>query len=114
MFNNNTDIDTEEEGSSSSRGAKGSLRDRLISILFRKRYEKFRLQREFYTKNNIEKKINYIKTIKDFDIDKVDKLDNEDKKVIKKLDFIIPVIPLEQKKVDIYIIIPLAFRAQPF
>ena len=104
MFNNNnTDIDTEEEGSSSSRGAKGSLRDRLISILFRKRYEKFRLQREFYTKNNIEKKINYIKKIKDFDIDKVDKLDNEDKKVIKKLDFIIPVIPLEQKKVDIYI-----------
>ena len=103
MFNNNTDIDTEEEGSTSGRGAKGSLRDRLISILFRKRYEKFRLQREFYTKNNIEKKINYIKTIKDFDIDKVDKLDNEDKKVIKKLDFIIPVIPLEQKKVDIYI-----------
>ena len=103
MFNNNTDIDTEEEGSSSSRGAKGSLRDRLISILFRKRYEKFRLQREFYTKNNIEKKIDYIKTIKNFDIDKVDKLENEDKKVIKKLDFIIPVIPLEQKKVDIYI-----------
>lgn len=103
MFNNNIDIDTEEEGSGSGRGAKGSLRDRIISILFRKRYERFRLQREFYTKDNIEKKINYIKTIKDFDIDKVDKLDNEDKKVIKKLDFIIPVIPLEQKKVDIYI-----------
>ena len=102
MFNDNIDIDT-EEGSSSGKGAKGSLRDRLISILFRKRYEKFRLQKEFYTKGNIEKKINYIKTIKDFDIDKTNKLDEEDKKVIKKLDFIIPVLPIKEKKVDIYI-----------
>ena len=102
MFNN-IDIDTEEDGSSSGKGAKGSLRDRIISILFRKRYEKFRLQREFYTKKNIENKITYIKIIKDFEIDKVDKLDNEDKKIIKKIDFIIPIIPLEQKKIDIYI-----------
>ena len=42
MFNENIDIDT-EEGSSSGRGAKGSIRDRLISILFRKRYEKFNI-----------------------------------------------------------------------
>lgn len=97
-----TDIDT-EEGSSSGRGAKGSIRDRLISILFRRRYEKLKLQREFYTKDNIDNKIKYIKTIKDFDIDKTDKLDNIDKKEIKKLDFIIPVIPLEEKKLDIYI-----------
>lgn len=103
MFNDNIDIDTEEEGSSSGRGAKGSLRDRLISILFRKRYEKFRLQREFYTKDNIEKKIEYIKYIKNFDINKIDKLDEEDKKVVRKLNFIIPVLPLNQKKVDIYI-----------
>ena len=102
MFNENIDIDT-EEGSSSGRGAKGSIRDRLISILFRKRYEKFRLQKEFYTKDNIENKIKYIKNIKDFDIEKLDKLDSIDKKEIKKLDFIIPVIPLEQKKLDIYI-----------
>ena len=98
----NEDIDT-EEGSSSGRGAKGSIRDRLISIMFRKRYEKLKLQKEFYNKDNINEKISYIKRIKDFDVDKMDKLDNQDKKVIRKLDFIIPVIPLEQKKIDIYI-----------
>ena len=103
MFNN-IDIDTtEEDGSGSGRGAKGSLKDRIISILFRRRYEKFRLQREFYTKDNIDKKISYIKTIKDFDIDKVNRLDNEDKKVIRELDFIIPVFPINQKKLDIYV-----------
>ena len=96
----NEDIDT-EEGSSSGRGAKGSIRDRLISIMFRKRYEKLKLQKEFYNKDNINEKISYIKRIKDFDVDKMDKLDNQDKKVIRKLDFIIPVIPLEQKKIDI-------------
>ena len=102
MNNENIDIDT-EEGSGSSRGAKGSIRDRLISILFRKRYEKFRLQRKFYTKENIENKIQYIKTIKDFDIENIYRLDEKDKKELRKLDFIIPVIPLEQKKIDIYI-----------
>ena len=103
MFNN-IDIDTtEEEGSGSGRGAKGSLKDRIISILFRRRYEKFRLQREFYTKDNIDKKISYIKTIKDFDIDKVNRLDNEDKKVIRELNFIIPVFPINEKKLDIYV-----------
>lgn len=103
MFNDRYDIDTSDDDTSSSRGAKGSIKDRLISILFRKRYEKFKLQKEFYTKDNINKKINYIKTIKNFDIEKLDKLDKEDKKEIKKLDFIIPVIPLEPKKLDIYI-----------
>jgi len=103
MFNDRYDIDTSDDDTSSGRGAKGSIKDRLISILFRKRYEKFKLQKEFYTKDNINKKINYIKTIKNFDIEKLDKLDKEDKKEIKKLDFIIPVIPLEPKKLDIYI-----------
>ncbi len=102
MLNENIDIDT-EEGSGSSRGAKGSIRDRLISILFRKRYEKFRLQRKFYTKENIENKIQYIKTVKDFDIDKINKLDDEDKKEIRKLDFVIPVFPINEKKIDIYV-----------
>lgn len=97
-----TDIDT-EEGSSSGRGAKGSIKDRLISILFRKRYEKFKLQKEFYTKDNINNKIKYIQSIKEFEIDKTDKLDKQDKTEIKKLDFIIPIIPLEEKKIDIYI-----------
>ena len=103
MFNDRYDIDTSDDDTSSGRGAKGSIKDRLISILFRKRYEKFKLQKEFYTKDNINKEINYIKTIKNFDIEKLDKLDKEDKKEIKKLDFIIPVIPLEPKKLDIYI-----------
>lgn len=103
MFDNNVDIDTDEEGTSSGRGAKGSIRDRLISIMFRKRYEKLKLQKEFYNKSNIEKKIDYIKTIKDFELDKIDTLDDEDKEVIRNLNFIIPIIPLTEKKLDIYI-----------
>ncbi len=104
MFNN-YDIDTtnDEEGSGSWRGAKGSVRDRLISILLRKRYEKFRLQKEFYTKDNLSKKIEYIKSLKDFDINKLGQLDEEDKKVIKNMTFIVPVIPLTEKKVDLII-----------
>lgn len=101
MFNEE-DIDT-EEGSSSGRGAKGSIKDRIISLLYKKRYEKFRLQKEFYTKENISRKIEYIRKMKDFDIDKTDMLDDEDKKVFKDIDFIIPVIPLDTKKIDIYV-----------
>ena len=102
---NNIDIDTSnnEEGSGSGRGAKGSLRDRIISILLRRRYEKFRLQKEFYTKSNLEDKIKYIRRIKNFDIEKLNELDEEDKNVIGSMEFIIPVIPAEPKKVDIYI-----------
>ena len=104
MFNN-YDIDTtnDEEGSGSWRGAKGSVRDRLISILLRKGYEKFRLQKEFYTKDNLSKKIEYIKSLKDFDINKLGQLDEEDKKVINNMTFIVPVIPLTEKKVDLII-----------
>ena len=51
---NDENIDTtESEGYSGYRGAKGSIRDRLISIIFRKRYEKFKLQKEFYTKDKL-------------------------------------------------------------
>lgn len=105
MFNENIDIDTtnDEEGSGSWRGAKGSIKDRLISIFFRRRYEKFRLQKDFYTKDNLDNKIKYIKNIKDFDIDKLQNLDEEDKKVVRSMNFIVPVIPVNAKKVDIII-----------
>ena len=103
MFNEEYDIDTSDDDTSSGRGAKGSIKDRLISILYRKRYEKFCLQKGFYTKENISRKKEYIRVIKDFDIEKVDKLDDEDKKVIRSIDFIIPVIPLDTKKIDIYV-----------
>ena len=101
---NNVDIDTTEtEGSGGYRGAKGSLRDRLISIFYRKRYEKFKLQKEFYTKDNLNKKIIYIKTLKNFKIDNMNKLDKEEKNVVKNLEFYIPFFPLTKKHVDIYV-----------
>jgi len=101
MYNDENIDTTESEGSSGFRGAKGSIRDRLISIIFRKRYEKFKLQKEFYTKDNLENKIMHIKTLKDFKIENINKLDDEDKKIIRKIDFYIPIIPLNRKQKDI-------------
>lgn len=101
MYNDENIDTTESEGSSGYRGAKGSIRDRLISIIFRKRYEKFKLQKEFYTKDNIERKIKYIRTLKDLEIDNLDKLDNEDKTTVRKLEFYIPILPLNKKNKNI-------------
>lgn len=94
----NIDIDTTDGSSSSGRGAKGSIRDRLISIMLRKRYEKLKLQKDFYTKDNLEKKIDYIRTLKDFQVENVSKLDDQDKEVIRNLKFTIPVLPITRKQ----------------
>jgi len=44
----------------SGRGAKGSIRDRLISLMYRNRYKKFKLNKESYTVSRKEKERQYI------------------------------------------------------
>lgn len=102
MYNNYNDNET-SGSDSSGRGAKGSINDRLISLMYRKRYNKYKLQKEFYTKRNIDKKIRYINYIEKFDIENISKLDEEDKNIIGNLEFEIPIIPLkiENKQVNI-------------
>lgn len=93
------DVDTSDSGrSGTGRGVKGSINDRLISLMYRKRYNKYKLQKEFYTKRNIEKKINYINYIENFDIEDISKLDDDDKNVIRDLKFEIPIIPIKMEK----------------
>ena len=63
-----------------NRGAKGSVNDRIISYLFRKRYLEYLKKRESYTIEEREKAIEYLKKLKNFDIDiNVSILDEEDK-----------------------------------
>lgn len=67
------------------RGAKGSLNDRIISFLFRKRYKEYLKKKEVYTKEERQKAIDYLKKIKEFDIENnVSVLDDEDKKLLEE------------------------------
>lgn len=67
-----------------NRGAKGSVNDRIISFLYRKRYLEYLKKKEKYTKEEREKAVEYLKRIKKFDIDtNVEVLDDEDKKILE-------------------------------
>ena len=67
----------------SNRGAKGSVNDRIISFLYRKRYLEYLKKKENYTKEQRERAKDYLKRIKDFDIDtNVEILDTDDKKIL--------------------------------
>ena len=68
----------------SNRGAKGSVNDRIISFLYRKRYLEYLKKKEYYTKEQREKVKEYLKKIKEFDIDEnVSVLDADDKKILE-------------------------------
>ena len=68
-----------------NRGAKGSVNDRVISYLFRKRYLEYLKKRESYTKEEREKAIEYLKKTKDFDIENnVSMLDDQDKELLEE------------------------------
>jgi len=67
-----------------NRGAKGSVNDRIISYLFRKRYLEYLKKRESYTIEEREKAIEYLKKLKDFNIDdNVSMLDEKDKSLLE-------------------------------
>jgi hypothetical protein len=51
------------------RGAKGSVNDRLISIMYRNRYKKLQLQKEAYSKGNKKSEKKFLKAIEGFDIE---------------------------------------------
>lgn len=68
------------------RGAKGSVNDRIISFLYRKRYLEYLKKKESYTKEQREKAKEYLKKIKEFDIDdNVSVLDSEDKTILSNV-----------------------------
>lgn len=68
-----------------NRGAKGSVNDRVISYLYRKRYLEYLKKRESYTKEEREKAIEYLKRIKNFDIDNnLSMLDEQDKEILEE------------------------------
>ncbi len=66
-----------------SRGAKGSVNDRVISYLYRKRYKEYLRKKEYYTEEQRRKAREYLNKIKYFDIeDNIDVLDEDDKKIL--------------------------------
>ncbi len=65
-----------------NRGAKGSIKDRLISLLYRLRYKKNK-KLEDYTIPNKEKQLNYINNLNEFkETENVNILDNKDKNIL--------------------------------
>lgn len=71
---------------SSGRGAKGSIKDRLISMLYRLRYKKKELKEENYTISNKKKQENYVNTLQEFrESENIDLLDKKDKKALDKI-----------------------------
>ena len=71
-----------------NRGAKGSINDRLISMLYRLRYKKKKQKEEDYTISNKEKKIDYINKLNDFkETQNVNMLDEKDKSALSDVKF---------------------------
>lgn len=68
-----------------NRGAKGSVNDRIISYLFRKRYFEYLKQKESYSKEEREKALEYLKRLKTLNIDHdTDVLDTEDRRILEE------------------------------
>jgi len=55
-----------------SRGAKGSINDRLISMMYRNRYKKLQLDKSSFRKENKIKQKEFLSTLKYLDIDEID------------------------------------------
>ncbi len=65
------------------RGAKGSINDRLISMMYQNRYKLVQNKKEGYTKEAKQKQKEYLKTLQHFDVVKDrNQLDDKDKKVV--------------------------------
>lgn len=71
-----------------NRGAKGSIRDRLISILYRLRYKKKKLKEEDYTINSKEKQIKYLNTLMNFkEYEDINYLEKKDVNELDKINY---------------------------
>ncbi len=65
------------------RGAKGSINDRLISMMYRNRYKKYQLKKEAYALAMKRRELDYLKYVQNFDIaDGTYDLDNTDTLVV--------------------------------
>ena len=85
-----------------NRGAKGSIKDRLISMLYRFRYNKKKLKEEDFTKQKKEKQKEYLYTLKSLDENEdINVLDSIDKKRLDdvKLDANFVVTDLDKDKI---------------
>lgn len=71
-----------------NRGAKGSIRDRLISILYRLRYKKKKLKEEDYTINSKEKQSKYLNTLMNFkEYEDINYLEKKDVNELDKINY---------------------------
>lgn len=71
-----------------NRGAKGSIKDRLISMLYRMRYKKKKLKEENYTIDNKEKQVNYINNLQEFkEQENINILDTKDKNSLDEVKY---------------------------
>ncbi len=67
------------------RGAKGSINDRLISMMYRNRYKLAEQKKKGYTKEEKQKQKEYLQSIQDFDLaDDATSLEEQDKKVVEE------------------------------
>ena len=85
-----------------NRGAKGSVKDRLISMLYRLRYRKKVLKEENYTIDTKQKQQEYLYTLKSFD-DKEDIniLEEKDKKELDRVSYNVNFKLKKKKGIDI-------------
>jgi len=71
-----------------NRGAKGSIKDRLISMLYRMRYKKKKLKEENYTIDNKEKQVNYINNLQEFsEQENINILETKDKTALDEVKY---------------------------
>jgi len=71
-----------------NRGAKGSIKDRLISMLYRLRYKKKKLKEENYTIDKKMKQEKYLYTLKEFnEKENIDILEPSDKNKLDKIKY---------------------------
>jgi len=71
-----------------NRGAKGSIKDRLISMLYRLRYKKKTLKEENYTIPNKTKQESYLYNLKDFEeTENINILEDKDIKQLDKINY---------------------------
>lgn len=88
-----------------NRGAKGSIKDRLISLLYRLRYKKKALKEENYTISNKQKQEKYLYQLKDFkEREDINILDNEDKNKLDKINYKVNFKVQKKKKKGIDIV----------
>ena len=84
-----------------NRGAKGSIKDRLISLLYRLRYRKKVLKQENYTIENKTKQENYLYDLKYFEEkENIDILDLKDKAELDKVKFTVNFKMNSKKGID--------------